>query len=168
MVAFEPARRFQTPAQLVEAIEGCRAELTGGAAPSRAAAGPKTLFVVEQNQKLQDTFRDKFKAEGYRVVLTIDPGQAVRRYEQQPYHALLVDARTVGRDGVAAYNAVLRAAHNAGADVAAVLILGEDQAHWKAEARAHARGAVLTDPGVTMKQLLRTLQELVSGEAPAK
>lgn len=159
MVAFEPSERFQTPTQLVEAIQACRAELAG-APVSRGPVGPKTLFVVEQNQKLQDAFRDKFKAEGYRVVLTIDPGQAVRRYQQQAYHALLIDARTVGREGVTAYNDVLRAADNAGMEVAVVLILGEDQAGWKVEVRPHAHAAVLTDPGVTMKQLMRTLSEL--------
>ncbi|HEY1187103.1 MAG TPA: serine/threonine-protein kinase [Gemmata sp.] len=162
MVAFEPTERFQNPTLLVEAIQACRADLAGGGA-ARGPTGPKTLFVVEQNQKLQDTFRDKFKAEGYRVVLTIDPGQAVRRYQQQAYHALIIDARTVGREGVVAFNDVLRAADNTGMEVAAVLILGEDQATWKASARTHTHGAVLTDPGVTMKQLLRTLGELAPG-----
>lgn len=162
MVAFEPTQRFQTPTQLVEAIQAARADLTGAPA-ARGPAGPRTLFVVEQNQKLQDAFRDKFKAEGYRVVMTIDPGQAVRRYQQQAYHALIIDARTVGREGVAAFNDVLRAADGSGMEVAAVLILGEDQARWKSEAREHAHGAVLTDPGVTMRQLLRTLDGLAPG-----
>ncbi len=160
MVAFEPTERFQTPTQLLEAIQACRVELAGGASPSRAPIGPKTLFVVEQNQKLQDAFRDKFKSQGYRVLLTIDPGQAVKRYQQQAYHAVIIDARTVGREGVAAFNDVLRAADNTGMEVAAVLILSEEQAGWKAEAREHEHGAVLIDPGVTMKQLFRTLNEL--------
>ena len=89
--------------------------------------------------------------------------------QQQAYHAAIIDARTVGRDGVTAYNDVLRAADNAGMEVVAILILSEAQAHWKAEARTHARGAVLTDPGVTMKQLLRTLDDLAPTDtAPAK
>ncbi|MBY0457350.1 MAG: protein kinase [Gemmataceae bacterium] len=167
MMAFQPAERYQTPNQLVDAIQACRAELASGVVTARSPSGPKTLLVVEQNQKLQDAFRDKFKAQGFRVLMTIDPGQAVRRYEQQAYHAVIIDARTVGRDGVAAYNDVLRAADNARLEVAAVLILGEDQAHWRAEARDHDRGAILTDPGVTMKQLTRTLSELVPGAATA-
>ncbi|AMV29949.1 Serine/threonine-protein kinase PknL [Gemmata sp. SH-PL17] len=164
MVAFEPAQRFQTPTQLVEALQACRAELATGTAQPRGPVGPKTLFVVEQNQKLQDTFRDRFKAEGYRVVLTIDPGQAVRRYRQQAYHGVIIDARTVGHDGVTAFNDVLRAADSAGMEVGAILILGQDQANWKAQARTDAHGAVLIDPGVTMKQLLRTLNELTGTE----
>jgi serine/threonine protein kinase len=161
MVAFEPLQRFQTPTQLLEAIQTCRADLADGSAQGRAPTGPKTLFVVEQNQKLQDAFRDRFKAHGYRVLLSIDPAQAVKRYGQQAYHAVLIDARTVGRDGVDAYNGVLRAADQAGLEVGAILILGDKQANWKADARAHARGAVLVEPPVvTMKQLLHTLERL--------
>jgi serine/threonine protein kinase len=163
MVAFEPALRLQTPTQLVEAIQACRAELGATGGESRTPAGPKTLFVVEQNQKLQDAFREKFKAHGYRVLLSIDPGQAVKRYQQQAYHAVIIDARTVGQEGVTAYNDVLRAADNAGLEVGVILLLSEEQAGWRPRARAHARGAVLVEPpGVTMKQLLRALDELTA------
>ncbi len=164
MVAFEPTQRFQTPAQLVEALATCRADLTSGAIQARVPVGPKTLFVVEQNQKLQDAFRERFKEQGYRVLLTIDPGQAVKRYQQQAYHALIIDARTVGREGVTAYNDVLRAADNAGLEVSVILLLKEDQAGWRVQARQHIRGAVLTDPGITMKKVLLKLRELVPSD----
>jgi eukaryotic-like serine/threonine-protein kinase len=162
MVAFDPLHRFQTPTQLVEAIQTCRAELTAGTPDVRVPTGPKTLFVVEQNQKLQDTFRERFKAHGYRVLLSIDPGQAVKRYQQQAYHAAIIDARSVGRDGVEAYNDLLRAADSAGLEVGVILLLSEEQAGWRVQARAHARGAILIDPGVTMKQLLQTLDKLTN------
>jgi serine/threonine protein kinase len=165
MVAFEPGQRYQNPSQLVEALEACRADVTDGAGQSRTPTGPKTLFVVESNQKLQDAFRDWFKTRGFRVLLSIDPQQAVKRYEQQAYHAVVVDARTVGRDGVAAYNGVLRAADNVGLQVGAVLLLNAEQAKWKADARAHPHGAVLVEPpGVTMKQLLRVLEQLTGSD----
>jgi serine/threonine protein kinase len=164
MVAFDPLQRFQTPAQLVEAIQACRAELTAGSYQARQPTGPKTLFVVEQNQKLQDTFRERFREQGYRVMLTIDPGQAVRRYQQQAYHALIVDARTVGKEGVAAFNDVLRAADEAGLQVGVILLLAEEQAAWERDARQHGSGAVLIDPGISMKKLFRTLRKLTPGD----
>lgn len=181
MVAFDPKERLQTPMQLVEAIKECRVHITGshaaassggggGAASSvRGPAGPRTLFVIESNEKLKDAFRDKFKRQGYRVLLSSDPGMAVLRYKQQPYHALIVDARTVGKDGVQTFNKVLRDADGQGLDFGAVLILGEDQAHWAADASQRKNGAVLTDPGVTMKMLIETLFAVVPGaeEAPA-
>jgi len=164
MVAFEPMQRFQTPAQLVEAIQACRAEIASGASQARAPTGPKTLFVVEQNQKLQDAFREKFKAQGYRVLLSIDPAQAVKRYQQQPYHAIIIDARTVGRDGVSAYNDVLRVADTMGMEVGAILLLSEDQTGWQVQTRPHEHAAILVDPGITMKQVLHKLRELTTSK----
>jgi serine/threonine protein kinase len=165
MVSFEPKERFQTPALLLEAVRACRADLGGHAvleARSRAPVGPKTLFAVEQSEKLQGAFREKFKEHGYRVLLSIDPAQAVNRYKQQPYHALIVDARTVGEDGIDAYNRVLREADAVGLEVGAVLILGEDQTKWARRATPHKNAAVLVEP-VTMKQLLLKLYELTPG-----
>lgn len=159
MVAFEPTLRFQTPTQLVEAIQACRVEV-GSGTESRVPTGPRTLFVVESNEKLREAFREKFKAVGYRVLLTIDPGQAVKRYQQQAYHAVIIDARTVGQDGVTAYNDVLRAADNAGLEVGVILLLSQEQAGWRGQARQHERGAVLIDPGISMKQVLTTLDKL--------
>ncbi len=166
MVAFEPTRRFQTPAQLVEAIQACRADLTAGIAEVsvRGPTGPRTLFVVEENEKLQDAFREKFKEQGYRVLISSDPGQAAKRYQQQSYHAAIIDARTVGRDGVTAYNDLLRAADNFGQQVAVILLLSEEQASWQRDARNHEQGAVLRDPGISVRLLLKTLDQLIPKE----
>lgn len=167
MVAFDPVQRYQTPTQLVEALQACRSEggaaeagtAAAAAAASRGPTGPKTLFVVEKNEKLQDAFREKFKAAGYRVLLSIDPGQAARRYQQQPYHAAIIDARTVGRDGLTAYHDLLRAADTAHMEVVVILLLDEKQAAWKREARQAPHATVLVEPpGITMKQLLRALE----------
>lgn len=163
MLAYDPTRRFQTPMEVVEAIQACRAELRGEAAAAQAGTrtpvGARTLFAVEINAKLQDAFRDKFKAKGYRVLISIDPSQALKRYQQQAYHALIVDAGTVGRDGVEAFNRVLKESDAAGLDLAAVLILSEDQADWTNDAISHKRGAVLVRP-VTMKQLIEAVRAL--------
>lgn len=171
MVSYDPKARFQTPAELLEAVRMCRADLGGSAvleAKPRSAAGPKTLFVVETSDKLKDAFREKFKQHGYRVLITIDPMMAVSRFQQQPYHALIIDARTIGEEAVVAYNRVLREADSMGLDVGAILIVGEDQYSIARQAREHANGAVLTYP-VTMKQLIEKVYELTpeTEEQPA-
>lgn len=170
MVAYDPKERFQTPAELLEAIRQARVDLGAGAelrVGPRTAAGPTTLFVVEENEKLRDAIRDKFKALGYRVLISIDPNQAVRRFQQQAYHALIVDARTVGEDGLTAFNKVLREAANAGLELGAVLILGADQKFWRNRASELKGGVVLDDP-VTMKQLIETVFALAPpGEGSA-
>src|SRR5205807_7848214 len=127
-------------------------------APTRIPVGPRTLFVIEQNEKLKDAFR-KLKERGYRVLISIDPNMALERYKQQPYHALIVDARTVGKDGVDAFNRVLREAEAVGLDLGAVLILGEDQVAWKRDATQRKNGAVMIG-AVTMRDVLQKLYEL--------
>ncbi|MCS6864938.1 MAG: protein kinase [Gemmataceae bacterium] len=166
MVAFDPTQRFQTPGQLLEAVQACRVDLTTQGAENRRPVGPKTVFVVEQNPKLQDAFREKLRERGYRVWLSIDPTQAAKRYKQEAYHALIVDARTVGREGVDAFNDVLRVAGHVGMEVCAFLLLSAEQTPWRSLVREGPNSVVLVDPGITMKQLLGKLRECVPVDQP--
>ena len=160
MCAFEPGSRYQTPAMMHEGIKTVEAELKGGDEASRShqASGPLTIFVAEDHQKLQDVFRKQFKKLGFRVLISIDPAQALNRFKQQPYHALIIDVGTVGRDGIEAYEKVLREADLLHLNFAAVLILNEDQAGLASSVRDHANGVVMVRP-VTMKQLSSAISE---------
>jgi CheY-like chemotaxis protein len=158
MVAFDPAVRFQTYEQLNDAIQQVRAELLGGAT-ALAAAGPKTVFVVEGNPKFQDAFREKLKAAGYRVLISINAGQALARFQQQPYHALIVDCATGDRTGLEAFEKVLREADLKRLDCAGLLLLSKDQEHWAEGLEHFPKSAALTMP-VGMKQILQKLADL--------
>jgi serine/threonine protein kinase len=161
-VAFEPHQRYQTPAAFLEAIKATRAEITGQSDPdaARRASGPLAIFVVEDNQKLQDVFRERFKQMGFRVLISRDAEQAHRRYLQAPYHALLVDGRTAGRDGLEAFKKVTKEAHGMRLDLAAILFLEDSQKAWADEAR-ELPGATVFAGDPTMKQLTRTLREAI-------
>jgi eukaryotic-like serine/threonine-protein kinase len=170
MMALEPSSRFQTPNQLLEAVRNVRAELTGGAGP-QAPLGPKTVFVVEGHEKLQPPIRELFKELGYKVLLSVDADRAFQRYQQQQYHALIMDAGSVGAEGVSAFTKVLREADASGMSLAGILILNKDQASLARDVPQRERTTVLVRPGVTLKQLARTLTELVpvgSDAAPAE
>lgn len=162
MVAFQPTARIQTPAQLLEAIHNCRSELKSfqesGSTNGRAPRGPLTLFAVEGNEKLKDGFR-KLKQKGYQVLLSNDPSQALKRYQQQPYHALVIDAGSVGREGVQTFNRILKASDAAKLDLAAVLLLAEGQSDWESDAIVHPRAAVMYLP-LNMKQLVQKIRDL--------
>lgn len=159
MCAFEPSARFQTPALMHEGVKAVEAELKGGtASKSHQASGPLTIFVAEQHAKLQDVFRNQFKKLGFRVLISIDPAQALSRFKQQPYHALIIDVGTVGREGIESYEKVLREADNLHLDFAAVLILNEDQAGFASSIRESRNGVVMVRP-VTMKQLSGAIRE---------
>lgn len=158
-IALEPTQRFQTPAQFHEAVKTARLELTGQAdvMSARRASGPPTLYVVEGNAKLQDVFREKFKRFGFRVLISLDASQAVKRYQTQPFHAIVIDARTAGQDGIDAFRRVMSEANAMHLDLAAVLLLGEDQKNWLASLKAGSGHVFVGSP--TMKQLLEALAE---------
>jgi eukaryotic-like serine/threonine-protein kinase len=163
MVALEPGERFQTYDALIEAIATVRAELQGGKIAT--AGGTKTVFVIEHHTKLQDIFREKLKEYGYRVLISINASQAVVRYTQQPFHAIIVDCGTANREGLDAYKKVLDEADRKRVECAGILILNEDQVGWKEEVPAAPKSSVLVRP-VLMKQILETLRAFL-GEGGA-
>ncbi len=166
MVAFDPALRFQTYEQLLDAIQHVRGELAGKVT-AKAAAGPKTVFVVESNPKFQDAFREKLKAKGYRVLISINAAQAPTRFNQQPYHALIVDCATgADRAGLEAFEKVMRDADRARSDCAGLLILSPEQAHWKETLEQFPKSAALVMP-VPMKEILKKLADLAPLGEPA-
>ncbi len=161
-MALEPAQRYQTPAVFLEAIKGVRAELKGkaGQPKSRRADGQPTVFVVEPNQKLQDRLRNYLKDIGLRVLMSIDPEQAVKRYQTVPYHALLIDAGDAGKDGLWAYKRVLKEAEVMQLDCAAILILNKDQEQFVDEALAAGAGEVMVRP-IYMRVIHEVLKDAI-------
>lgn len=159
MMALEPLDRYQTASQMHDAIRRAQVELEGGKADLSEPAGPRTVFVVEANEKLRDTIREKFKEYGYRVLLAHDPARAVQRYKESPYHALIVDAGTAGEDGLVAMRSIVRLAEESGMKLAAVLVLNAEQADWQTDLPRGPRVAGLVRP-ITLKQLHLKLDEL--------
>lgn len=167
MVAFEPTYRYQTPNELVEAIHICQADIRNNvgmtAVSSRIPGGSKTLFAIETKENLKEAFR-KFKGRGFeKVLISNDPEMAIKQYKEKPFHALIVDAGSVGRGGVEVFNRVLKEADAAKLDVAAVLLLDEKQADWASDAIRHQRGAVMYLP-LSMKDLIRQIRDLMPVE----
>jgi serine/threonine protein kinase len=162
MVAYEPSKRFQTPNQLVEAIQACRAELQERerASNPRVAGGQKTVFVLETSEKLKEHMRERFKEEGFRVLMSSDPEQPLKRYQYQPFHVLVINAGSVGKEGIVAYNRVLKESDAAKLDLAAILILDRKQSDWAMDAISHKRGSVMYLP-LKMKNLVQKIEELV-------
>jgi CheY-like chemotaxis protein len=166
MMSLNPQHRFQTPAQLLEAIRSARRDVESGAANGQgAAAGPRSVFVVEKDEKLQQTLREKFKELGYRVFLAVDPARAQDRFRQNPYDALVVDAGTTGEDGLLVFDMVMGEAARKGLTCAGILVLNENQADWVERVKQRPAQAVMVRPKVTLKALYKKLQELMPTEA---
>jgi eukaryotic-like serine/threonine-protein kinase len=168
MVKFEPEQRFQSYEQLLDAIQQVKIELEGGGRMAASAgSGPKTVFVVEQNQKFQDAFREKLKARGYRVLISIHAPQAASRFDQQPYDALIVNCVTAERAGLETFEKVLRDAEMKRVDCAGILILAPEQSHWAESVTGIPKSAVLVMP-VNMKQIIQKLDEFLPAAATAQ
>jgi serine/threonine protein kinase len=161
MMAFDPKSRYQTPAQLHEAVRKVQGEVEGVVSHRAAPTGPKSVFIVEAHPKIQDVFRDHFSKSGFRPLISSDPNRAVHRYEEQPYHALIIDAGTAGEAGLTALKKIVQESDDMDLTIAAVLVLEEKQADWAAQVPQHPGVAVLTRPGVTLRTLTEKLSEML-------
>jgi serine/threonine protein kinase len=165
MMALDPAQRYQTPSQLLEAIRNVRRDLeegkdSGAEKPAGAKqAGQRSVFVVERKERLQDALRHKLKEIGYRVLLSADPVRALDRFRQQPFDALVVDAGTTGEEGMLIFDKLLAEADRKTLSCAGILILTREQADWARKISARPRTVVLISP--TIRTLHHQLQELV-------
>lgn len=152
MIVLDPQLRFQTPSQLLDAIRMVQAELGGG--PSVDAftpEGPRTVYVVEKNPKFQDILRDKFKAMGLRVLMSIDAKRALQRFQQQTYHLLVIDLATADEEGSEAQGLevlrhVQREAEKQGTPLGTVLLLADDRDRYRYNVSDDNQTAILTFP----------------------
>jgi serine/threonine protein kinase len=158
MMTLDPQRRYQTPSQLLDAVRAARREVGAGKAGGRPAT--RTLFIVEGNQKMQNMLREKFRDQGFRVLLSADPMRALDRFRQQPYDALIVDGASAGEEGLLIFERILAEALEKRIPCAAVLWLREDQADLTPRITT-PRTAVLVGR-ITFKTLRDQLQELLA------
>jgi serine/threonine protein kinase len=125
MMELNPEKRYQTPAQLLEAIRQARAEISGERVGSHTSN--QSIFIIEKDDTLQDVLRDKLKKLGYRVLIASDPARAKDRYEQSPFTVLLIDIGTTGVEGLGAVNFVLRKSRFLNMPCHGLIIVSEDQ-----------------------------------------
>jgi serine/threonine protein kinase len=174
MMSLNPAERYQTPSQLLDALREVRREVegrsAGGAGSRRRRRYGYSIFVAEKDERLQDTLREKFKGQGYRVFIAGDPLRALDRFRQQPYDALVVDARTTGEEGIHIFERVLKEAERSRLPLVGILILSKEQARQQQRLEI-PEGAALMVGSPTMRQLRHKLEELLrereDGEARA-
>jgi eukaryotic-like serine/threonine-protein kinase len=157
MMVLNPLQRYQTPSQLLEAVREVRRDIEGKS--TGRPSGGCTLFVAEKDEKLQDIMRDKFKEEGFRVLLAADPARAWERFRQQPFDVLVVDGRTTGEDGILRFERIMEEAARQKIFCAGILLLAEDQAEWAQRIISRPTVAPLIQP--KFKQVLHKIEELL-------
>src|SRR5262249_36273744 len=93
-----------------------------------------------------------------------DPVRALETFRRMPYHGLVVDAGTVGEEGLLVFDQVMAEAVSRSVPCAGVLLLNADQADWQGRVTdpPHARRLGRPAGGArTLRQLHRKLTELM-------
>jgi serine/threonine-protein kinase len=156
-IEFEPARRYQTPGEMladlkvatkrvVEHKDGASSEETANMEGHDENGEPRKLMVVESDQKMQDLFRDLFKKQGYRVLVTSDPERLFQRIYDDPkaVDVLLMSTGRLGKEAVEAFNRLGQEGRTK--NLPAVLILGENQGALMKGAKGGGRRLIVKMP----------------------
>lgn len=120
MMDLNPERRFQTPRitlkeieSVIEAVERGDAEKVdenmsrqqaeefAKVMAAREEGKDKTVMVIESNQQVQNSLREKLKGIGYRVLITSDPQRGLDRFrDRDPAEGAPADAVIFGCGGL--------------------------------------------------------------------
>ena len=158
-IEFEPARRYQTPGEMLADIklsakrlaehgpDGDHAAVSQKKLEGHGPDGePRKLMVVESDHKMQNLLRELFKKCGYRVLVTSDPERLFARlYDgSQAFDAMVISTGAMGREGLDAFNRL--ATEAAAKNLPTVLLLGDQQGSWRSDAAAGGHRPVLAMP----------------------
>ncbi len=156
MMTLDTSLRIQTPAQLLDQVRECRAEVEGIGRPD-AKKNQATIFLVESDEKLQDLLRAKLKEQGYRILIAADPVRALDRFRQQPMDLLIVDAATTGENGYYVFERIMEDAKSQKLDCGGILLLQNENADWQDRMAEYANVQVLIQP-VKYRQLVQAIR----------
>lgn len=173
-IEFDPARRYQTPGEMLADLK-LAAKRTAEAKDDPALAGEavplegqdddgnsRKLMIVESDHKMQDLFRELFKKQGYRVLVTSDPERLFQRLYDDVHAAdvLLISTGRLDRDALDAFNRLGEEKRTSG--LPAVLLLAEHHAPWMKEAKGSPRRIVAKMP-MKSRQLRQCILAALAG-----
>ncbi len=163
-MALDPNKRYQTPGELANDLQNVLTRLEevdqGDKSSSEVDMKPAvpvvpaqveekcrgTLFVVESDPQFQDVFRNGFRKNRLRVILTSDPQRGAERIQQSPtlVACALFSTYKLGRAAFDAFNSLKD--ELATQEVPAILLLDERHSEWKAELSPAPHRLVLEMP----------------------
>jgi serine/threonine-protein kinase len=173
---FDPERRYQTPADMLMDLKLAVRRVKTAAEGGRQAGSdldsceghdpsgqPRRLMVVESDVKMQDTLRELFKRNGYRVLVSSDPHRVMHRFfdDHQAADLVLFTTSNNGRSALDVFNRFGQEALTR--DVPAVILLDPHHHDWAEEALVAEHRVV-----ATMPIKMRELRELLVGVTEKK
>ena len=166
MMSLDPRIRYQTPAQLLEAVKEVRQEMADpGSVKARPAASSVTVFVVvgAGPAALQNALRGKLQgARPSRSDLRETRLRAAHLpFGEKPYDAVIMDAGATGEEGKFAFDQILIEARRISLPCGGVLILNQEQAEWAKQTEVSATRKVLVRP-VSLKNVMDALARVLA------
>lgn len=160
MMILDPDRRVQTPTQLLDRIKAVRGELEPDGTNGERKT-PRTIFLAERDESLQNILRTKLKEKGFKVLIASDPLRALDRFRSGPFDLLIVNMQTTGEEGFYVFEKIMEQARRSSIPCSGILMLGDDQAEWKKKLDGTPGVQILQHP-VTFKQLSAAIQALLA------
>lgn len=169
---FDYDKRYQTPSDMLVdlklAIKRVKTAAEGGkvAGTEResnegldASGQPRKLMIVESDVKMQDTLREQFKRNGYRVLVSADPNRVLSRFfdDSQAADLILFTTTNNGRTALEIFNRFGQEIQTR--DIPAVLLLDQVHGSWVDEAAVSDHRVVATMP-IKMRELRELLVEV--------
>lgn len=158
-----PQHRFQTPTEVVAALEDALRSLgveTSGGPKAEASGTPKpsSVLIVENRPKQQDMLRDYLTNRGYRVLMVSDPDRALARLKTQPPDCLVLVGEVIGDRIVDDFRKASDASIRNRPAVIAVLSEKQVDRKGEVESSANGRTGVLVQP-ITLRDLRQLIQK---------
>ncbi|MCA9191345.1 MAG: serine/threonine protein kinase [Planctomycetales bacterium] len=174
---FDPSKRYQTSAEVLEDLKSTLARLEAGdtLTTARIAAGRestpaedaateghnRTVMLIESKIEFQDLIREKLKKRGYRVLVISDPARALARFspeEDPPADCVLFSAPELGAAAMDAFNKFASDEHTA--DIPALLLVDRKQQYIIRGAKLAPHRLMLAMP-LKVKELRAALLKLL-------
>jgi serine/threonine-protein kinase len=170
----EPNARYQTPGELLYDVTALSARLKESAGDvdslSELPAGPslrqRTVMVVESNTQLQDKFRELFKSNGFRVLVTSNAHRPSNSFHDDDRAAdcVVFSTTDLGEEALASFNRFGEDVQTR--EVPAILLLGPKHGEWTGRAQTADHRVTLNTP-IKVTELRETLDRLMPPEPSA-
>jgi serine/threonine-protein kinase len=179
----DPEKRVQSPTQALREIDSVRAAIEAGdmrkyskslseqesedfARRTRKYTEGQgfTVMVIESRNDVQDQLRERLKRRGYKVLILSDPRRALSRFEDldiketAPADCVIFSCAGLGPASLEAFN--FFATHPRTKEMPAILLIGEDQLHFRDVAQLNDNRVAVTMP-IKFREIQQNLRKLL-------
>jgi eukaryotic-like serine/threonine-protein kinase len=176
MLAVKPEARYQSYDDLLRDLRAVEQQITRGGLQTEQRepglegfpVGPPRIMFVHEKQRLHADVKLKLEKRGYQVVCNTDIGRAIMLNDLKPFHCLIIDLGTTGKDGVKAYQKARFKADEEDRKLGTVFLANSREETALVKGLDDELTVTLTGNPVTLSQVREALAKLMPGAAAAK